>query len=51
MTILRLIKKIRIKKRRKEIAKDASEIIKAFKSGKAKRGNFSDLKADLLKED
>ncbi|MBV6628218.1 MAG: hypothetical protein KI793_35750 [Rivularia sp. (in: Bacteria)] len=48
MVIFKLIKKIRIKKRRKEIAENATETLKEFKAGKAKRGNFSDLKADLL---
>lgn len=46
--IFNLIKKRRIKKRREEIAQSAAETIKAFKIGTAKRGNFSDLKADLL---
>ena len=50
MVIFKLIKKIRIKKRRKEIAQNATETLKAFKASKGKRGNFYDLKADLLDE-
>ena len=37
-----------IKKRREEIAKSATETLKAFKVGTAKRGNFYNLKVDLL---
>jgi tRNA(Ser,Leu) C12 N-acetylase TAN1 len=48
MMIFKLIKKRRIKKRLEEIAQSAVETLKAFKTGTAKRGNFSDLKADLL---
>ncbi|MGB6295325.1 MAG: hypothetical protein WBF90_03970 [Rivularia sp. (in: cyanobacteria)] len=48
--IFKLIKKRRIIKRREEIAQSAVETLKAFKTGTAKRGNFYDLKADLLDE-
>ena len=37
-----------IRKRREEIAQNATQTLKAFKTGKAKRGKFSDLKTDLL---
>ncbi|MDY6901459.1 MAG: hypothetical protein SWZ49_25790 [Cyanobacteriota bacterium] len=46
--VFKLIKKRRIKKRREEIAQSATETLKAFKEGTAKRGNFYDLKVDLL---
>ncbi|MGB3653623.1 MAG: hypothetical protein WBA41_20740 [Rivularia sp. (in: cyanobacteria)] len=49
--LFELIKKRRIEKRREEIAASATETLKEWKSGKAKRGKFSDLKADLLDEE
>ncbi|MBE9213508.1 hypothetical protein IQ247_12650 [Plectonema cf. radiosum LEGE 06105] len=49
--LFELIKKRRIEKRREEIAASATETLQEWKLGKAKRGNFSDLKADLLDEE
>jgi hypothetical protein len=37
-----------IKKRRKEIARNARETLAAFKSGNVKRATIEQLKADLL---
>lgn len=48
--LFELIKKRRIEKRREEIATNAAQTLAAFKSGTANRGNFADLKADLLDE-
>ena len=49
--LFELIKKRRIEKRREEIATNAAKTLQAYKSGTAKRGNFADLKADLLDEE
>jgi hypothetical protein len=37
-----------IKKRRKEIARNARETLAEFKAGNVKRGTLEQLKADLL---
>jgi hypothetical protein len=49
--LIDLIQKRRIEKRRMEIAKNATETLTALQTGTAKRGSFTDLKADLLAED
>lgn len=49
--LFELIKKRRIEKRREEIATNAAETLASFRSGTAKRGKFSNLKADLLDEE
>jgi hypothetical protein len=49
--LFELIQKRRIEKRRAEIAINAINTVKALKSGTAKRGNFADLKVDLLNND
>ncbi|MGI2904134.1 hypothetical protein [Tolypothrix sp. VBCCA 56010] len=49
--LIDLIQKRRIEKRRMEIAKKATEILIALRTGTAKRGTLADLKADLLTED
>lgn len=49
--LIELIQKRRIEKRRMEIAKNATETLTALRTGTAKRGSFTDLKADLLAED
>lgn len=46
--LFELIQKRRIQKRRSDIANNAQTTLKALKIGTARRGNFNDLKADLL---
>ncbi|MBN3909968.1 MAG: hypothetical protein HWQ35_26545 [Nostoc sp. NMS1] len=48
--LLELISKRRIEQRRKEIAANAAQILKAIRIGTAKHGNIEDLRADLLSE-
>ncbi|NEU77018.1 hypothetical protein PI95_032105 [Hassallia byssoidea VB512170] len=49
--LIDLIQKRRIEKRRMEIAKNATDTLTALRTGTAKRGSLTDLKADLLAED
>ena len=49
--LLELIYKRRIEKRREEISTNAKLTFQAVKQGQAKRGNLSDLMADLLEEE
>ncbi|MGL6339496.1 MAG: hypothetical protein ACRC80_10190 [Waterburya sp.] len=49
--LLELIYKRRIEKRRTEIATNATQTIRAWEMGQAKRGNLADLRADLLAEE
>ncbi|MEG5064495.1 hypothetical protein QUB33_12810 [Microcoleus sp. B3-A4] len=49
--LIELIQKRRIENRRVEIASNAREVLTALKAGTAKRGNFAQLKADLLDEE
>ncbi len=49
--LFELIQKRRIEKRRTEITNNANETLIALKTGTAKRGTITDLKADLLDED
>ncbi|MEM9538092.1 MAG: hypothetical protein AAGA60_01125 [Cyanobacteria bacterium P01_E01_bin.42] len=46
-----LIRKRRIERRRFEIAENAREALKAVENGTAKRGNFAEIKAYLLKDE
>ncbi|AVH69373.1 hypothetical protein [Nostoc sp. 'Lobaria pulmonaria (5183) cyanobiont'] len=48
--LLELISKRRIEQRRKEIAANAAQTLKAIRTGTAKHGNIEDLRADLLNE-
>ena len=49
--LLELIYKRRIEKRREEISTNAKLTFQAVEQGQAKRGNLSDLMADLLEEE
>ncbi|MGF2039027.1 MAG: hypothetical protein RMZ43_027555 [Nostoc sp. CmiVER01] len=48
--LFELISKRRIEQRRKEIATNAAQTLKAIRRGTAKHGSLEDLRADLLSE-
>jgi hypothetical protein len=48
-TLLEIVHKRIIEARRNEIAKNAQETIKAFKSGKARRGSPKDFRKAMTK--
>jgi hypothetical protein len=49
--LIEIIQKRRIEQRRKEIAADAKQTLKAVELGTVKRGTIKDLMADLLEEE
>ncbi|HEY9743635.1 MAG TPA: hypothetical protein V6C90_24375 [Coleofasciculaceae cyanobacterium] len=49
--LLELIYKRRVEQRRREIARNATQTLEAFKTGKAKRSTLAELRADLLSQE